>query len=529
MLKRWASTGAAFASILIVPIVFESYTFHLYTIRDPSFFTFSGARLWVFLISIILSGVAIGLAGRFRPIVASGAAAVTISVLMAMLYQFCDAKQCYYLGPDGLGELRLWVLFFSTSSVGIMVGSMRHPREKSNVDGVFFGGNVAIFLGYFPWALLFGSYMPTTVGLAMLGFASAIPFLFSGAVCRFFSNSTKHAVYSAAIGWFVLLILFASMRPSSMPLLAVILACSVPSAVGGYLLESHASRKGTHLKSDIMIASLLGLFAFVALHPFIGGSMNLSSEPDRAILPEPTYYSGAYHQSETYLSTKRVEVQVALEQFDRGSVRDFLFAGIGAQSPNCCKDGLDYGYRADLFFNNSGTFLAARAWESCDYNVACSGFPWISTMHQAIVSLPAEVASNAIMLAMEWQPDGRTVKWYYGTDSNWKEYSKFVSPEIGNPYFNLGVIPVGNPISNADTGNAFFYQAGVSVPEQNSATGTIAMRCPAYFDSKGSRHCVDLEPIARGNSHWKALWKWGVQDNESVVKTDGSEMRVRLG
>ena len=514
---------------MIVPIVFETYTFHLYTIRDPSFFTFSGARLWVFLISIILSGVAIGLAGRLRPIVASGAAALAVSVLIAMLYQFCDAKQCYYSGPDGLGELRLGVLFFSTSVIGIMVGSMRHPSAKSNVYGVFFGGNIAVFLGFFPWALLFASYMPTTVGLAMLGFASAIPFLFSGAVCRFFSNSAKHAIYSGAMGWFVLLTMFASMRPSSMPLLAVILACSLPSAVGGYLLESRMSRKRTDLKSGIVIASLLGLFAFGASHPFIGGAMNLSSEPDRAILPEPTYYSGAYHQSETYLSTKRVEVQVDFEQFDRDSVRDFLFAGIGAQSPNCCKDGLDYGYRADLLFNNSGTFLAARAWESCDYNVACSGFPWISTMHHALVRLPADVASNAVMLAMEWQPDGRTVKWYYSTDGEWNEYTDFVSPEIGNPYFNLGVIPVGNPISNADTGNAFFYQAGVSVPEQDSATGTIAMRCPAYYDSKGVRHCVDLEPIARGNSHWKALWKWGTQDSESVVETDGSEMRVRLG
>jgi hypothetical protein len=319
------------------------------------------------------------------------------------------------------------------------------------------------------------------------------------------------------------------MRPSSMPLLAVILACGVASTLGGGLIASRALPRSKEKTSGVMIASLLALFSFGASHPFIGGPMNLSTNPDSEILPEPTYYSGAYHQSETYLSTKRVEVKVGLEQFDRYSVKDYLFAGIGAQSPNCCKDGLDYGYRADLFFNKSGTFLAARAWESCDYTVACSGFPWISTMHQEIARLPAEVASTVIMLAMEWQPDERTVKWYYGVENVWEEYSAFLSPEIGNPYFNLGVIPVGNPISNADTGNAFFYQAGIAVPFENSATGTITMSCPAYFDTKGVRHCVELEPIVRGNSHWKALWKWGMQDNESMVETDGSQMKVKLG
>jgi hypothetical protein len=38
-----------FSGLIILPFLFESYTFYLYTMSEPSFFTFSGARLWVFL------------------------------------------------------------------------------------------------------------------------------------------------------------------------------------------------------------------------------------------------------------------------------------------------------------------------------------------------------------------------------------------------------------------------------------------------------------------------------------------------
>jgi len=111
-------------------------------------------------------------------------------------------------------------------------------------------------------------------------------------------------------------------------------------------------------------------------------------------------------------------------------------AGIGAQPPNCCKDGLDYGYRADILFMENGQYLAARAWETCDQTIRCSAFPWISTMHEAAVLLPNN--SSSIMLAMGW--DSKTVNWYYKTSSHWSKYSSFLTPEIENPYSNLGVI-----------------------------------------------------------------------------------------
>lgn len=242
----------------------------------------------------------------------------------------------------------------------------------------------------------------------------------------------------------------------------------------------------------IIFAPLLALFALGASHPFIDAPMNLTLDPNNGLLPVPTYYSGAYHQSEHYLSSKRVEVQIDFSQIDIQSVKNSLFAGIGVQSPNCCKDGLDYGYRADLLFNSSGIFLVARAWETCDINVACGGFPWISIMHQTVTPLQQDIES--VMLAMEWKKDERTVAWYYKSGSDWREYSHFIPPNIENAYFNLGVIGVGNPITNPETGNAYFYQAGVSIPHPNPApAGSLTFDCPAYYDAEAVRHCVEMD------------------------------------
>ncbi|MGI0037663.1 MAG: hypothetical protein ACRD99_04830, partial [Nitrososphaera sp.] len=377
-----------------------------------------------------------------------------------------------------------------------------------------------------PWALLFSTYLPAQSGLLMLAFASSVPFFFSGAISHLFSNNKKNAIYSTLAGWLGLTVLFSGLRPSSLPLAFIMLAWAIPATLAGFTLISIA---GKERKTSSIPAALLAFFVLGASHPFMDAPMNLGMDPDSEQIPKPTYYSGAYHYSETYLPSKRVEVEIELAKFDPGAVKDFLFAGIGAQSPNCCKDGLDYGYRADMFFNKSGTFLVARAWETCDLNVACSGFPWISAIHQSMVPLPAD-SVQTVMLAMEWQRDERTVKWLYKeAESEWKEFSHFFSPEIENPYFNLGVIPVGNPFSNPDSGNVFFYQAGVSLPEEDSgAAGAIGFHCPAYYDKDGIKQCVELEPIVRSNSHWKALWKWGIQDTKSVLETDGSHAAIKL-
>jgi hypothetical protein len=530
--KKRAITYAVLAATVLVPYIFESLTFHLYITRDPEFFTFSGARLWMFLISNILLGFWVGMLKTHHPVVLCAIAAIAACLLVIVLYHLCDVRQCYYPGPDGLGEFRLAALLISATSCGILAGSVyRHLGDKPAVAATVFGCFISIFVGYFPWALIFNTYLTSETGLAMFVFASTAPFLCSGAASHLFSRNVKHAICSAAAGWVVLTLLFAGLRPVSAPLALAILACAILSALAGFRLISYANSAVKNLKTLALLTGLFGFFILGALHPLIDAPMSLAPEDDIDLMPKPTYYSGAYHYSETYFSSKRVEVEINLTQFNANSINDFLFAGMGAQSPNCCKDGLDYGYRADLFFNESGSFLAARAWETCDFNVACSGHPWASEMHKSIVGLPtADVNFKTITLAMEWQPDGQTVKWYYGTSpAEWVEFSSFVSPEIGNPYFNLGVISVANPFTNPDTGSAYFFQVGISRPAGGSnAFGSIRFHCPSYHDRDENKQCVELEPIARGNSHWKVLWKWGIQDPRTAIEIGRSYAKITL-
>ena len=61
---------------------------------------------------------------------------------------------------------------------------------------------------------------------------------------------------------------------------------------------------------------------------------------------------------------------------------DFLAAGVGDESPNCCKDGLDLAYRADVIeFSNGTEAVLARAWWACDYIMACGGYSWRQLLH----------------------------------------------------------------------------------------------------------------------------------------------------
>lgn len=515
---------AVCVGIVIVPFLFESYTFYLYTIAEPDFFIFSGARLWFFLASELGLSFVLGRISRFPLNVAAGCIAAAILVLVSLLYQFCDPRQCYYSGPDSISWLRFGVLLFATAAIGFLIGrkSRKEPEKKSHINAVLFGAMTAIFLGYYPVALLFGTFLTFQFALAFLSFASGVPFFFTGIVSSLFSDRVRYAAYSVIIGWAILSALFASLRPEGWLLFAVMIAAGVPAAVIGCKVSNRIRREPA---LAALFSSMLALFALVCVHPFLDAPMNLATNDNRGIIVEPTYYTGAYH-NERYFPTKRVEVGIELEHFNNSMIAngDFVLAGIGAQSPNCCKDGLDYGYRADILFADDVRYLVAKAWETCDQNTGCSAFPWISVMHESTVLMPGN--DSSVMLAMEWDKEDVMVNWYYKTSNNWLKYSSFVSPEIENPYFNLGVIWVGNPFANQESSSAYFYQAGVSTSSPELQYGQITFNCPAYFDMQGEKQCAPLTAIKQGNSHWKVLWKWGLPNENTRIEVQRTIVTV---
>jgi hypothetical protein len=136
------------------------------------------------------------------------------------------------------------------------------------------------------------------------------------------------------------------------------------------------------------------------------------------------------------------------------------------------------------------------------------------------------------MLAMEWDKDD-TVQWHYKTGSGeWSTFSSFDPPEIENPYFNLGVIWVGNPFTNPVTNSANFYQAGVSTNRQAAPAdyGQVTFECLSYYDKQSTKHCVPaLERVQDGSSHWKVLWKWGVPHQNVSTIIDGPNATIIFG
>lgn len=667
-MKSFIASLVAVALIFVVPWLFELYTFHLYEANDNSFFAYSGGRTAFFVASVVVLGYVAGWnarkAARNVNYYAIGCAAAALSLVM-VLYQFCNATECYYVGPDGLGEVRLFLLLFSASEVGLILGSQpclvsnkkggRHVGSStsaavvtaaakpsllsaSSIHPLFALAMVAIFIGIYPAAWLYDVPSEPTFRVFLFIYYVTVPFLLAGLVASQLGKRSNDSYYqrwqgivvASALVQAVLYFLFGAMtfpdggidsgKEAGVPIwqavqLAIAISCSALSGIAGSRIGSSrhyhqrrlvrpnnsrldgskptartvtAYRKMLEMSREKLFASPLALiflgFAIFAAHPLLlapidllpPGIENAVGNNDHrqhggddyylkllSSVPSPMHYAGA-GADENYHSTKRVEVSVNFTSLyprhanndamsgsnnkdNASNIGDVVIAGMGAQSPNCCKDGLDYGYRADVLFTNNGaTYLVARAWETCDQNAACSGFPWRSIMHESVVPIKDNyIPKSSLDIAMEWAKDGRTANWYYRTMDNqgWIKYSSFTAPLIENLYFNLGVssindfLPTKNRLINSLYEDVNFFQVGIatSSPADGSsafAGGKVVFECPAYYDNKGDgeKHCFsNMAAVPSGNSYWKVLWGWGgEQPDTSSIQIDNLKKSVEM-
>src|SRR5579885_797701 len=562
---------AALAAMIIVPYIFELYTFHLYLKRDPVFFSYSGARLWFFLISLLTIGALLGfisrVSGRLLDLgcpVAGIAAAIVI--LIAVLYQICDSRECYYSGPDGFGWLRLWVLLFAAACTGLFVGlAFSGTAKQKNVNlgdstasALFFTSIITIFAGYYPVALVSGIPASLPNYILLLASASLAPFVIGGATAAALTGRARFALVCAAITPAILALLFLPLHhdKGQISFASLILAAGLPvtlvtfMAVSRKLSHRAGGQQDKNSKSAILASATALVFFFIfAVHPYLDAPMNLLADVVKGDADDdtlPTYYSGIYHAA-NYFSVKAVEVQIGYgnamqRQLESVPEASPLLAGIGVQSPNCCKDGLDYGYRADVLFSEGKQYLVARAWETCDQNIACSGVPWESKMYQNVMPLPSNVTN--IVIGMRWSSDTHhMVQWYYRTADVMAEsshnsssvsagslFGTFAAPAIENPIFNVGVLNMTalQSLTNPPYGNANFYQLGVTEQNdkayQSNLNETLTFGCLVYYSLDGNRNCAsDTRPVFDGDSHWKVLWKWGLPSHRIAVSVDNRE------
>src|SRR5207244_7940598 len=157
--------------------------------------------------------------------------------------------------------------------------------------------------------------------------------------------------------------LLTSQQPDGSWMLSIMIGAGIPASLLGHRI---ATSRRKELAIATSFSSMIVLLVLGVVHPLLDAPMNLAINDSRGVIVQPTYYAGAYHDQH-YFPSKRVDVGLDLGHFDSSLMvkGDFVLAGIGAQSPNCCKHGLDYGYRADILYVADGTrYLVARASET---------------------------------------------------------------------------------------------------------------------------------------------------------------------
>jgi hypothetical protein len=168
-------------------------------------------------------------------------------------------------------------------------------------------------------------------------------------------------------------------------------------------------------------------------------------------------------------------------------------------------DGIDYGYRADVFlYHNGSEVFAASAWEVCDTILACGGHTWKDLMYFSSTRINSSLESD-FQLSMIWED--HTVSWFYSSNNGTRLVASFQAPEQENPYFNAGWF---GPSSTPSPGGWPFFQFGVMSAFPIGHSGwRVTVACPSTL-SNSTWVCIDHAEFFQGDiSFWKALWRWG--------------------
>jgi hypothetical protein len=408
-ISKRTSAGLVLSTLagFVPPLLFEKYTFYLYLIASPNFFEFSGDRLWFNIIWFgfagVISAFLVGrrtLAAIFAPILSA-----MIFIIAVNFQPFCEVRECYVSSTDRLAALRDCLLF---ASLGIIT-SAASLKEWA-------------FVGYKRVNIVFQFLIPVLVGYALSFFS--ILHIFAGATVAFPSNYLQWFLAGAPAGLAAsMLFLNRGTIRSALAILAagtfgvvmgLALAVEVPcEACSGYLLpmasilaltvvfslpaillrnktgRRRLNRIPTVVSTATIVITMILLWGFFLTSNYEVSVVNsFVGVNQRTYSPVEVGHSFSY--SAGYLAIPRVVSQAVgvNVSFGNSSIHqasypnDFLAAGVGVQSPNCCKDGLDLSYRTDVIeFSNGTEAVLARAWWACDVNMACGGYSWQQLLH----------------------------------------------------------------------------------------------------------------------------------------------------
>ena len=522
--------------------LFESVTFWLGVGGGPWYGILTGYRLPVDVASFALGGIL--LAYLVRPRWAILQVALASVVLWVLLYQACPTfriggllhSECYQTGPDGLAGLRLSLEMFSFGALPPIAKVA--PQENLNpkirpLFAVLAGFAVTSVMGWFPIAAWFSgvTYLPP-LPIFQAAILVGIPLMVTGMLAARISKSIRIAMLS---GPFSMLILTGTFWTLLCPgcerywLVPLVPFWALFALLGGFMeLGSSAIPRWGHLlprrinHEDVRrvataLVITLTLWTVIAnsfWDPSVLNADAISPGPGDSTIGLPTlpYVAGFYNSTQYRICC--LQIGVSFVKTDPASLapNNFLMAGMGVQSPNCCIDGWDFGWRADAFLlHDSSIVISGSTWGTCDSNVSCGGIFWQYLRYHAEVVLHPANLSSPIFLRMMWQPFPNNptqshVNWYYNTTGTpWQEFGSFIPDFREGTYFDIGLPAIGN--GNQPERNAYFFQFGVA--SKSAVQGWTVLLLYPSFQYQMSWRLMERANVIQGDrSFWKGAYRW---------------------
>ncbi len=514
---------------MVPPYLVQLATESLYFSKSVSlYFFFSSLRLPFFIIYI---GVASGVVGLLcsddlRLVWLSFAA--SLLGLYLLLFVGCDPRVCYSTGIDGLEPLRSFSFFFAEGMAVSAVGfSARHrlPRNEAMLSKAAFFYAVA----YYPviYTVAGAKLVSPIAPFPVLAVVTLVSLLTSATVLD--SGSKRWTAVVVPIATFLALLsvsigIAAQYIPQIAPLMGAMLACvavaGVVGALGPFGTMSAASRiaKSKALAVGIVAFVLLSIVV-IPIDAVNATAPNLSTGSYYFLTPVVV---GGFNPGPN-IRPRGVAANFTFQGTNTSSIQpdNFLAAGIGAHSPNCCVDGIDYGYRGDVFvYHNATEVFAASAWEVCDDIIACGGHTWKHLMYFSSTRINSSIESN-FQLSMSWQ--NHTAIWSYSSGNETMILASFGAPNQDNPYFNAGWV---GPSSVPGPGGYPFFQFGVMSAFPIGHGGwSVSITCPSVW-SNSTWVCLSHAELIEGDkSYWKFLWRWG-EDYPDVGVTVNAQTKT---
>jgi hypothetical protein len=530
------------------PVLFEKidFMFHLNHQIDW-YYNLSGNRFPVDIGSFALWGVLAAYLLRPRwALIQIGLNAILVWIL---LYVACPTyapggiwqPECYNSGPDGLIGLRLAGILFCFGALPVIVnvaskaGSI--DRRIRPVVAVLGGVVLTMVMVWFPLSSWFSgvTYLaPFVIFQTVL--LVGIPQIATGILAARIGRSLKIGTTSGPTS---LLFFSATFWTSDCPgcdratlffllpawglfaLLGSITELGLPARLAipkisgwlGTIRMEDFRRVGLAL---VIVVCLWTLIARDFWDPSVLYASSISPGPGELTLGQPYYpYVGAYYNSTQYrICCVEVGVSISMANPRLLSPDNFLMAGMGIQSPNCCIDGWDFGWRADVFLlSNSSLIISGSSWETCDGNANCGGYIWEHLWYHTQLTLNPQNISTPIFLRMSWVPvtvngqSRQAVYWDYNTTgTSWTQFGSYLPDLRLGTYFDIGT--TGGPATTVPQGTTLLSQFGVA--SKIPVSGWSALLLDPSFYYQGTWRVMEHANVVQGDySFWKFRYRWG--------------------